>query len=152
MYIPKIFISLTLLLGIITSTAQTQASESFKNSDTAAIETVIFNYFEGNGTADRERLSLAFDEKLASMGGVVKNDKGIDERKAWRDMSAVLDRWAANKEPKGAGRDGEILSIQVVDGRIATALFKYTDQYIDAFTLIKFDRKWKIASKTFIEQ
>ena len=151
MNISKIFISLALFVGVIT-TAQGQANQTFKNSDTAAIETVIFNYFEGTGTADRARLALAFDEKMASMSGVVKNDQGEAEKKAWKDMTAVLDNWASNKAPKGAGRDGEILSMQVVDGRIATALFRYTDQYIDAFTLIKFDGKWKISSKTFIEQ
>ena len=150
MNITKIFISAALLITITASTVQ--ASDQFKNSDTSSIETVIFNYFEGNGTADRERLSLAFDEKLSSMGGIVKNDKGIAERKKWNDMSAVLDGWAANKDPKGAGRDGEILSMNVIDGRIATALFRYTDQYIDAFTLIKYNGKWKISSKTFIEQ
>lgn len=139
-----------MLLPITASNAHTV--KRLKDRDAVAIETVIFDYFEGNGTADRDRLGAAFHEDLAVMVGIIKSENGTLERRAWHDMPALLDSWAAVENPPGTGRDGEVLHIQTVDGRIATALFRYTDEFYDAFTLLKHDGQWKIASKAFIEQ
>lgn len=139
-----------MLLPITVSNAHTV--KKFEDPDAVAIETVIFDYFEGIGTAERDRLGAAFHEDLAVMVGIVKSENGTLERRAWKDMPALLDSWAAVENPPGAGRDGEVISIQTVDGRIATALFRYTNEFYDAFTLLKHDGKWKIAGKAFIEQ
>jgi hypothetical protein len=122
-------------------------------SDASAIERTIRDYFEGHGTADRKRLENAFAVDAASMVGAVKNKNGYTELKAWKDLSKVVDRWSNNPNPGGADRNGEIVSLNVVDGRIATVIFRFTDEYYDAFTLLKLDDgSWKIANKTFINQ
>ena len=141
-------LTIGLLLTLFISTVNAQSA-----TDIGEIEKTVKNYFEGNGTADRALLGKAFAEEAASMVGAVKNDAGKTEIKVWKDMSKVLDNWANNKNPGGANRDGEILNVSVVDGRLATVIFRYTDQFYDAFSLVKLDDgSWKIASKTFIRQ
>ncbi len=144
-YLLTLFTAITLL----TSTSVFAQSAT----DIAEIEKTVNHYFEGNGTADRELLSLAFAEDAATMVGATKNDAGQTEIKVWKNMSKVLDKWANNENPGGANRDGEILNVSVVDGRLATVIFRYTDQFYDAFSLVELDDgSWKIASKTYIVQ
>ena len=116
-----------------------------------AIEAVILDYFDGQGEASLERLQNAFHPN-SSMFGVVTNDDGETELRVWPKMYDVIERWAQNANPPGAGRDGEVLSIDIVDDRLAVATFRYADRFYEAFSLVKIDGEWKIAAKTFIRQ
>jgi len=118
--------------------------------DVAAIEAVILDYFDGQGEASLERLQRAFDSK-ASMYGVVTDDAGQQSIRVWP-MDETMQAWASNDDPVGAGRDGEVLSIEIVDSRLAVATFRYEDRFYDAFTLVKVNGAWKIAAKTFVRQ
>lgn len=118
--------------------------------DVAAIEAVILDYFDGQGEASLERLQRAFDSK-ASMYGVVKNDAGQQSVRVWP-MDETMEAWASNDDPVGAGRDGEVLSIDIVDGRLAVVTFRFEDRFYDAFTMVKVNGEWKIAAKTFVRQ
>ena len=143
------------LLPIFTAFALLLSPSLFAQSatDIAEIEKTVNAYFEGNGTANRALLTQAFAEEAATMVGALKNKEGETEIRVWKDMSQVLDNWANNENPGGANRDGEILNVNVVGGRLATVIFRYTDQFYDAFSLVKMDDgSWKIASKTFIVQ
>lgn len=119
--------------------------------DIAAIEAVVLDYFDGQGEASLERLQRAFHPD-ASMFGVMTNDEGESYLRVWPKMSEVIENWAANENPPGAGRDGEVMSIDVVDERLAVVTFRYSDRFYDAFTMVKLDGEWKIAAKTFVRQ
>ncbi|MHA7873659.1 MAG: nuclear transport factor 2 family protein, partial [Hyphococcus sp.] len=86
------------------------------------------------------------------MVGVVKNEDGSRTLQAFPDMESVIANWAANQDPEGTGRDGEILDMKVVDGQIAMVMFRYKDEYYDVLTLVKIDGAWKIATKTFVQR
>lgn len=122
------------------------------SADKAAIEAAVFDYFHGQGEASAERLNRAFAADHASMVGVVRNDDGEEEIRSWKDMNEVIANWAANENPPGGDRDGEILNMHIVDGRIATVLFRSTDRFYDALTLAKVDSEWKIIQKAFVLQ
>ncbi len=119
--------------------------------DIAAIEAVVLDYFDGQGEASLERLQRAFHPD-SSMFGVITNDDGETYLRVWPKMSEVIENWAANENPPGAGRDGEVMSIDVIDQRLAVATFRYADRFYDAFTMVKLDGQWKIAAKTFVRQ
>lgn len=141
---------LGILLAFVLSTSA--FAEQEKSADRAAIEAAVMDYFDGQGEASAERLNRAFARDVVSMVAATKNDQGVVELRAFKDMGPVLDRWAANGNPPGAGRDHEILDMHIQDGRIATVVFRYADRFYDALTLIKIDSEWKIVAKAFVEQ
>ena len=112
-----------------------------------AIEARIMDYFQGQGTADRERLKRAFAEDVAPM--IFPNADGGFQK---REIADVIDAWASSENPPGERTNYEILSIEITDDRIATAMFRYTDRFYDAFVLIKQDGEWQIVTKAFVRQ
>lgn len=121
------------------------------SSDRTKIKSVIRDYFDGQTEGSFERLDRAFNDD-ASMFGVMTNDDGEPYLRVWPKMSDVIVRWSENPNPNAEPRDGEVLSIEVVDGRLATAIFRYSDRFYDAFSLVKIDGEWEIASKVFVRQ
>ena len=121
-------------------------------ADKAAIETAVFDYFHGQGEASKERLFRAFAADHTTMVGITKGDDGTDTIRSWKDMAAVLNAWASNENPAGGNRDGEIISMDMVDGRLAVVLFRSTDRFYDALTLSKVNNEWKIVGKAFVLQ
>ena len=117
-----------------------------------AIETAVFDYFHGQGEASSERLRRAFAADHATMVGVVAGDDDSEQLRSWRDMNEVIDNWASNEHPPGGTRDGEILSLEIVDDRIATVLFRSTDRFYDALILANVSGQWKIIAKAFVYQ
>ncbi|MEM8770965.1 MAG: nuclear transport factor 2 family protein [Pseudomonadota bacterium] len=118
----------------------------------AAIEAAVFDYFHGQGEASAERLNRAFAAEHATMVGVVKNDAGEEMIRSWKDMDTVLSNWAANDNPPGTERSGEIMHMHVQDGRLAVVVFRSADRFYDALTLAKIDGDWKIIQKAFVLQ
>lgn len=135
----------------VTEDVYAEEFEAPYDPDIAAIEAVVLDYFDGQGEASLERLQRAFHPD-ASMFGVMTNELGESYLRVWPKMSDVIENWAANENPPGAGRDGEVLSIEIIDERLAVATFRYADRFYDAFTMVKLDGQWKIAAKTFIRQ
>lgn len=126
----------TLFIIIVVVLASFPAfAEHHEDADKAAIKAAVFDYFHGQGEASAERLNNAFAGDHATMVGVTKGEEGEDVIRSWKDMNEVLANWAANKNPPGGDRDGEILDVSIVDGRLATALFRSTDRFYDALTL-----------------
>ena len=117
-----------------------------------AITNAVFDYFHGQGEASAERLNRAFAAEFATMVGVVRDETGAESIKAWKDMTAVLSNWAANENPPGGSRDGEIMAMEIVDDRLAVVLFRSTDAYFDALTLAYVGDEWKIIQKAFVLQ
>ncbi len=146
--IEKMKILKTLILACVL--AVPAAAESSK--DKAAITAAVFDYFHGQGEASRERLFRAFDADNATMVGVTRGEGGKDAVRSWKDMNEVLSSWAANENPAGGNRDGGIISMNMVDDRLAVVLFRSADRFYDALTLGKVNGQWKIIAKAFILQ
>ncbi|MBO1254422.1 nuclear transport factor 2 family protein [Alteromonas sp. 5E99-2] len=123
-----------------------------KASDKVAIEAAVNDYFQGQGEASKERLFRAFAAENATMVGVVKDEQGKDVIKSWKDMTTVLNHWSSNENPAGGNLDGEIISLNVVDDRLAVVLFRSTTRFYDALTLAKVNDEWKIIGKSYILQ
>ena len=120
--------------------------------DKAAIKVAVFDYFHGQGEASRERLFRAFDADNATMVGVIRGEDGQDAVRSWKDMNEVLGNWAANENPPGGDRDGEIISMNVVNDNLAVVLFRSAGNFYDALTLGKGNGQWKIIAKAFVLQ
>lgn len=144
----KAIISIVLMLAAFTPAY----AEHHEKGDKAAIEAAVLDYFHGQGEASAERLNRAFASDHATMVGVLKNDDGEELIRSWKDMNEVIANWSSNDNPPGGARDGEILDMHVVDGRIATVLFRSTDRFYDALTLAKVNGQWKIIAKAFVLQ
>jgi hypothetical protein len=121
-------------------------------SDEDAIRTAVFDYFHGQGEASAERLNRAFDAPNAVMVAVNPREGGGVTVTKYADMSDVLTRWASNPNPPGGARDGEIIDMHITDGRIANVMFRSTDRFYDALTLVKIDGQWRIVAKVFVRQ
>ena len=145
-------ILLTAFFGFATAAIADGHKSKANAEDKASIETAVFDYFHGQGEASRERLFRAFDAENSSMVGVTRAEDGSDVVRSWKDMGEVLTRWAANSNPSGGNRDGEIMSMDIVDDRIAVVMFRSTDRFYDALTLGKVNGEWKIIAKAFILQ
>ncbi len=124
------------------------ATDPTQERERAAVEARLLDYFQGLKTADRERLERAFAEEVAVMLSATPSDGGFKRR----EISELIERWSSNPNPPGMSEDYEILSIEIVDGRLATVTFRFTDRYYDAFLLIKHEGEWQIVTKAFIEQ
>ena len=141
--------SFLIIVGITFFSFNVQAD---KATDKVAIETAVNDYFQGQGEASQTRLFRAFAADHATMVGVVKDDNGKEIIKSWKDMNSVLNKWAANENPVGGDRDGEILSLDIVDDRLAVVLFRSTNRFYDALTLTKINNEWKIIGKSYVLQ
>lgn len=148
----KVIILMTLIAGMSVAALADGHKNKTKSEDKQAIEAAVFDYFHGQGEASRERLFRAFDADNASMVGVTREQDGSEAVRSWKDMSEVLSRWAANENPPGGDRDGEIMSMDIVDDRIAVVMFRSADRFYDALTLGKVNGEWKIIAKAFILQ
>ena len=141
--------SFLIIVGITFFSLNVQAD---KAADKVAIEAAVNDYFQGQGEASQTRLFRAFAADHATMVGVVKDDNGKEIIKSWKDMNSVLNKWAANENPVGGDRDGEILSLDIVDDRLAVVLFRSTNRFYDALTLTKINNEWKIIGKSYVLQ
>ena len=136
-------------VGVLVLLGTAQAGEPDHEK---AIEAAVFDYFHGQGEASAERLFRAFAADQATMVGVSRDADGNESVAAWKDMKAVLTDWAANENPPGGERDGEILALEMVDDRLAVVLFRSADRFFDALTLARVDGEWKIIQKAFVLQ
>lgn len=127
-------------------------AEPAKQADEAAIRAAVLDYFHGQGQGSIERLNRAFAVEHATMVGVMRADDGKESLRAWKDMREPLANWSKEPNPAAPDRDGEVLGMQVTDGRIATVTFRSTDRFYDALTLVKIDGEWKIVAKVFVRQ
>jgi len=139
-------------LIVISMTFFSLTTQAETTADKVAIEAAINDYFQGQGEASEQRLFRAFAADHATMVGVVKDDNGNEIIKSWKEMNSVLNKWAANKNPVGGDRDGEILSLNIVDDRLAVVLFRSTTRFYDALTLAKLNNEWKIIGKSYVLQ
>ena len=145
---------LMLLFSVLVIGTMPAVADGHKGSkeDKEAIKAAVFDYFHGQGEASAERLFRAFEAEHTTMVGVTRGEDGSETVRSWKDMAQVLNNWAANENPPGGDRDGEIISMKMVDGRLAVVLFRSADRFYDALTLGKVNGEWKIIAKAFVLQ
>ena len=118
----------------------------------AEIKNVLYNnYLGGQKNSSVETLRQAFHPDSVMI--FARKDKaGKSYLQKWTDMHSTVVDWA---EPGFSDLDFdnfEILSMDVVDERMAVVIFKIEDRVYDAITLLKIDNDWKIVSKVYIRQ
>lgn len=152
----KFLTSLCVFALFICNQASAETAPAKGNSlggNYAGISAAVTDYFEGFSEADESRLFKAFSHEHACMVGATRNKDNIITLVSKKDMGPELTSWTKGERPAWAQGDGEILSINIVDDRLAVVLFRNTDQWYDALTLAKTNNgRWKIISKAYIEQ
>jgi hypothetical protein len=123
-----------------------------ETEDEAGVRAAVFDYFNGQTVQSAEQLNRAFAADNATMVGLMRAQDGTESLRTWRDMNEVITNWSANPNPNAAARDGEILDMHIVDGRIATVIFRSTNMFYDGLVLFKIDGQWRIVAKAFVRQ
>ena len=118
----------------------------------AGIEAAIQHYLHGIAEPDRARLGQAFDEANATMVRAVRNDAGVIEVSARKDMAEVLDEWGARTEPPTGALGSEILDVRVLDHRLALVSVRYWNTVYDALILARLPQGWVIVAKAYTDQ
>lgn len=133
---------------LVVATALSVPALAQDSADDQAVRAAVFDYFEGQGERSQERLERAFHND-ARMVFTAEGDDGEPELRSLH-MEEVIPNWAQG-EPV-TGREGQILSLDVVDGRMASVIFDSDGRFLDQLTLLKIGPDWKIVSKVFIRQ
>lgn len=129
------------------SSAMSESSESY-----AEIRNVLYNrYLGGQKDSSVETIRRAFHSD--SVMFFPRSDKaGKSYLQKWTDMHSTVVQWAEPGAPDLNFDNFEILSMDVVDERMAVVIFKIEDRVYDAITLLKIENDWKIVSKVYIRQ
>lgn len=108
-------------------------------------------YIGGQIVGSSEMIQAAFHKDMVMM--FPDHDaNGESYLQLWADMHALAEEWAQTPHPEYDVVSFRILSLDVVDDRLATVLFEVEDRVYEALTLVKAEGKWTIVSKVFIEQ
>jgi len=122
-----------------------------KPVDVRAVKEVVLDYFQGQGEASELRMNRAFASEIATMVTVSPDEEG-QVSFVRREMSEIIPLWASNTNPPGASTDYEFMSLNIIDGRLATVTFRSRDRFYDALTLMKSGNEWRIVSKVYVRQ
>lgn len=122
------------------------------SEERAGIEAAIADYLHGIAEPDRARLERAFVSEHATMVRAVRDASGVIEVSTFKDMGAVLDEWGAREDPPRGAVDSEILSIEVIDGRLALVSLRYWNTVYDALILARLEDRWAIVAKAYTDQ
>ena len=121
--------------------SKTVSAQGYDPVEADAIQTVVFDYFDGINTKNRKRIERAFSKtaqlKSPAEDGTVKFEPIAD----------AIERWM---EGKAKERIGKVLSIKVTEGQVAEVKFDFDGEFIDFLTLMKLNGQWKIVDKVFI--
>ncbi len=136
----------TVLLAFVLAWSSATAQES---PDSAQIRETIENYITGWRAGDLELLSRVF----ATEEGVVLWTSGAPGEEVLSRMtfSEILARGSRPKPQYGT--EWEILSLDVVDGKLAVAKVEISrsgGSYIDYLVLQNLADGWRIVTKTFV--
>jgi len=116
------------------------------------IESVIFDkYLLGQKMKSAKIIRSAFNKDSVMLFPVLQKD-GKFGLTRWLDMHKIAADWADQSSSDLDLSQFEILSIDVVDERIAVVTLKVKERVYDALTLVKEADDWKIASKVYILQ
>lgn len=120
------------------------------SADYASVHTVINSYFEGARTATSAPFEKAWELENGRMVFVRRKD-GVDGVVSVPIRDAIK-RWTSRPADESWGK---VLSIDIVDGRMAVAKVEMLYRghiYIDLLSLYKINGDWKIVNKLFVRR
>ncbi len=120
--------------------------------DEAAIRNVLYDHYLGGQKQQSAALIQKAFHKDSVMMLPVVDDAGKSTLKKWLDMHKEVSSWASPGNPSLDFENFEVLSMSIIDQRMAQVMFKYNDMVFDAITLVKIQDEWVIAAKVFIPQ
>ena len=125
------------------------------DKDIAGITAAVQNYFDGYVDRDIDKLNKAFDTANGTMKvPAVKNGQTTAyENRYFKELMPI---WGNREKLDPEVRNNcalEILNMDVVDSRIATARISMKVdkmEYIDMLSLQKIEGQWKITNKIYV--
>jgi len=116
------------------------------------IRSVIFDqYLRGQKIQSAETIRQAFSPESVMLYSYQNGAKEY-QLDRWLDMHDLVGEWAEQSSPDMDLSKFNILSLDIVDERIAVVTLKVEDRVFDALTLVKEGDDWKIASKVYVSQ
>ena len=129
-----------------------QALLTASEKSRAEIESVIFDkYLLGQKMKSADVIQQAFNQDSVMLYPY-KDDEGDSRLKRWLNMHETVAGWAEQSSADLDLTQFEILSMDIVDNRMATVILKVQERVFDAITLVREGDDWKIASKVYIKQ
>lgn len=117
-----------------------------------SIKKVIYeNYLGGQIIGSAAIIQSAFDKNAVMLRGN-NNSKDKVKLTRWLDMHSLVAEWAKVPNPNLNIDDVELLSLDVIDERLATAQIRMQNRVYEVLNLVKVDGNWLIASKVYIVQ
>ena len=120
------------------------------SADYASVHAVIDSYFEGARTATSAPFEKAWELENGRIV-LVRQKDGVDGVVSVPIRDAIK-RWTSKPAEESWGK---VLSIDIVDGRMAAAIVEMLYRghvYIDLLSLYKINGDWKIVNKTFVRR
>lgn len=120
-------------------------------NDYEAIQTTLFNYFDGYTSKDRAKLESAFELNVARMIGYWSTEGGEYELFSVP-IAELIEKWVdPDFQPFEFG-DRKVLSLHIFSDVGATAVFDCGGRFIDTFQMVKRNGAWRIVNKFFVDQ
>ncbi len=139
-----------LAAGVIAGVGSVIYAEARTSADYASVHAVIDSYFEGARTATSAPFEKAWELENGRIVFVRRKD-GIDGVISVPIRDAIKS-WTSKPADESWGK---VLSIDIVDGRMAAAKVEMLYRghiYIDLLSLYKINGDWKIVNKTFVRR
>jgi len=116
------------------------------------IESVIFDkYLLGQKMKSVDTIRDAFHpESVMIYSG--QDGEGNNRFQRWLNMHETVAEWAEQSSTDLDLTQFEILSMDIVDDRMAMVVLKVQERVFDGITLVKEGNEWRIASKVYITQ
>ena len=141
----------TLGFSLVLLLAANPVHSSSQDSDVAGVERAIELYFEAARTHDAELFEEAFDVPNAHLKALRSRPGEPDEVRVVPIRDAIASWVLGEPEPSS----GRILSIDVLDGKLATATLEIVFKgrtYVDVMSLYRVSGQWKIVNKVYVSR
>ena len=122
------------------------------NQSVKQIESVIFDKYIGGqvlGSVDLIRSAFSPDAVMLTPKPSDKNNGAL---RKWLDMHSEVEQWAVVPNKSIKVDEVKILSLDIIDERLATVQIKMESRVYEVVTLVKINEEWKIASKVYVLQ
>lgn len=149
----SVAVVLTVVLGIFAAMALAEDVQSKKepqelSPSEAAVRKVVDQHIAGIIAADAKQIEAAWDTKAGRITSVSRDKEG-KEVVTSGPIGEAIKLWS---QKKLSGTAGEVLSVDVVNDRMALVKAKITwnrQVFDDYLVLLATDGDWKLVSKTY---
>lgn len=120
------------------------------SADDGAIRKTVDRYYQGVIAADRKLIESAWDVASGHMKHLRRG--APEDTVAVTPIAQAVDWWTRVKAKTSSS---EVLSVDIVDGKLATVKFKFIFDhwdYTEFLTLYKLSGQWKIVNKAFVQK